>query len=79
MTVKVHIHPKSGQELLGEQLIPGETIRDGDLYDATSGRWDRCPFVGNTVEEGSAAIIIRPASSDMWDDWRPGPETRSPR
>jgi len=33
------IHPQSEKEIFGEQLVPGDVLREGDVYPSTTGEW----------------------------------------
>lgn len=44
-------HPLSKTPILGYRLEPGDTIRIGDIYDSSSGKWSSAPeaMVGLTL------------------------------
>ena len=57
-------HPLNATETVsGRRIQPGGTLKRGDVYDSTTGKWEAVPegLVGNVVEKGHGAILIRPA------------------
>ena len=58
--MNVCIHPKSGVQVQGMQLVRGVVLQKSDLYDSTSGKWENCPCVGGTVPNGQHVVWIRP-------------------
>jgi hypothetical protein len=61
-------HPRSGTEITGYRLQPGDTIRSTDVYDSTNGRWDAAPCPGLTLGEGTATVWVRPEGASSIDD-----------
>lgn len=58
-----HIHPISGQEIVGERLQPSTEIKPTDRYDSTDGKWRTPPFTNMKVPVGSHVIWVRPEAS----------------
>ena len=65
--MKMQLHPKSYQSVMGSLMKVGELIESTDLYDSSSGEWSVVPetlvgkFVSGTGTDGWAApIYIRP-------------------
>ncbi len=46
--------------IYGRRLKPGEVIEPDDVYDATSGQWEKAPCPGLTLGEGNATVWVRP-------------------
>jgi len=47
------------ETIYGRRLEPGEEIQEGDVYDSSSGTWQRSPCPGMTVQEGCTTIWVR--------------------
>jgi hypothetical protein len=60
-------HPISATPQFGVVLKPGDKLEATDVYDSTTGQWSACPCPGLTVQEGIAAIWIRPQAPDPRD------------
>lgn len=57
-----HKHPLFPHRIIqGRKLNPGEIIRADDVYDSTSGRWEKAPCPGIVLQDGYAAIWVRPS------------------
>lgn len=58
--IEAHAHPRNpSQVVFGYRLQPGEIIRRDDVYDSTSGTWEKAPCPGLTLGEGNATIWVR--------------------
>lgn len=50
---KWHTHPlDSSQVVYGERLNAGTIIQSDDVYDSTSGKWEKAPCPGVVLGEG---------------------------
>jgi len=59
----IHQHPQDAREMVeGRALEPGEILQKDDMYSSSGGKWERIPepFVGNSVQEGHGAMLVRP-------------------
>lgn len=46
--------------IFGCLLEKGDLLKEGDVYDSTSGFWSPCPCPGTKIQSGSVAVWIRP-------------------
>ncbi len=53
-------HPKSNEVIEGTQLGYGDVLSENDVYDSSSGKWEKCPCPGLVLQNGTAAIWVRP-------------------
>jgi hypothetical protein len=60
--VLTHHHPKDySKTVIGKRLESGDILEDGDVYDSTSGNWERQPILtGTRLRSGFAAYWVRP-------------------
>lgn len=58
--VESHRHPVSGQIIRGVRLKLGDKTQASDVYDSTSGRWEKVPIAGVILTEDTGAILVRP-------------------
>ncbi len=59
MQTLIH-HSRSGETILGVQLLPGATIGENDLYDSSDGRWRTADLaVGGKVPLGDRVVWVR--------------------
>lgn len=59
---RAHIHPRNRDELVwGERLQPGDTIQPADVYDASSGIWQKAPCPGLVLAERCETYWVRKA------------------
>lgn len=57
----LHGHPLDlSRVIYGRRLNPGEMIKPGDVYDSTSGKWEKAPCPGMAVPEGFHVVWVRP-------------------
>lgn len=70
---RLHIHPKSGLQVYGELLQPGNMLEATDLYPGDNGQWLHCQFEGMRLCAGSDVIWIRPIVHTLPDGSTPGP------
>ena len=56
-----HRPPRGGRLVFGYRLVAGDVIEEDDVYDSSSGGWQKAPCAGLTLQEGTAAVGIRPA------------------
>jgi len=65
--VEIHIHPmvkvRRDQVIFGRRLRAGETIQEGDVYDSTTGKWEKAPCPGLVIAGGCTTYWVRPESS----------------
>ena len=55
-----HIHPMNpSQVVFGGRLQAGETIQAGDVYDSTSGKWEKAPCLGVVLQEDCNIYWVR--------------------
>jgi len=54
-----HIHSNSTETVLGIALVRGATLREGDIYDSTSGKWVACSIAGEILGH-TMAQWVRP-------------------
>jgi hypothetical protein len=54
-----HQHPKSSVLVTGMRLAQGAVLREDDVYDSTSGTWERCPAPG-LVLGSTPTVWVRP-------------------
>jgi|GEM_PF-3585555 len=56
------IHPQSEKEIFGEQLVPGDVLREGDVYPSTTGEWQDCPagLPGQKLGPKCVGFWVRP-------------------
>ena len=58
--MKKFVHPKSGEVVFGEQLLPGTELQETDVFPSDTGEWECCPIEGLTVSKESRTIWVRP-------------------
>lgn len=46
--------------VFGYRLEAGDRLQPDDVYDSTSGQWEKAPISGLVLEEGAGAIWVRP-------------------
>lgn len=49
------------RRVFGRRLGAGDKIQSYDVYDSTSGKWEKAPISGLILGEGAAAVWVRPA------------------
>lgn len=55
-----HAHPTNPSEVVyGERLRVGDVIQPEDVYDSTSGKWEKAPCPGAVLQKGFAAYWVR--------------------
>ena len=47
--------------VFGHRLEAGDVIQPDDVYDSTSGKWEKPPISGIPLGEGNATVWVRPA------------------
>ncbi len=56
-----HIHPMyPNQVVFGERLKAGATVQPDDVYDSTSGKWEKAPCPGVVLQESCETYWVRP-------------------
>lgn len=55
-----HVHPVSGEVITGIQLVEGAILRDEDVYDSTTGKWERLPIMTGGRLSQTRTIWVRP-------------------
>lgn len=61
---KYHRHRVDGPYVFGFELEAGDTLEPDDVYNSTSGNWEKCPCPGLTLGgEGANVKWVRPASA----------------
>lgn len=55
-----HIHPLSGEQIVGLRLASGTRFQGGDKYDSSTGKWEDCPCIIGTVPKGDHVRWVRP-------------------
>lgn len=61
-----HRHPLNRHNIaFGERLRTGDTIQPDDLYDSTTGMWEKAPCPGVVLQEGCSTYWIRPNSPPL--------------
>ncbi len=50
-----------GTVVVGFKLEHGDTTQENDVYESTSGRWEKIPNPGITLGQSHGATIIRPS------------------
>jgi len=59
--VEAYRHPRNQFEVvIGIRLRAGDTIQEDDVYDSTSGRWEKAPCPGLVLQEGCKTYWVRP-------------------
>lgn len=59
---KVVLSKNSRDSIYGHILEPGDTLAPTDRYDSTNGTWELCPCPGLVLQEGNAAVWVRPCA-----------------
>lgn len=63
---EIHRHPVWPHRIIeGRRLTPGEIIQANDVYDSTSGKWEKSPCPGLILQkgqEGYEVIWVRPSA-----------------
>lgn len=60
--VEIHRHPVWPYRVVyGEKLRAGDTIQSDDVYDSTSGNWEKAPCPGVILQEGCNTYWVRPS------------------
>lgn len=54
-----HVHPVSGEVIEGIRLVEGAVLREEDVYDSTTGKWEAGPCAGLTLQN-TRTIWVRP-------------------
>lgn len=55
-----HVHPMNpDQVVFGRRLNAGEVIQPEDVYDSTSGRWEKAPCPGVVLQVGCTTYWVR--------------------
>jgi len=49
-----------GNTVYGTRLAPGTVLEPNDLYDSTTGIWDKCMCVGTKVPDRDDVVWVRP-------------------
>ncbi len=58
---EMFVHPvNQNATVFGERLNPGDKIQPNDVYDSTSGGWEKTPCPGLTIQEGCTTFWVRP-------------------
>lgn len=61
-----HPHPMNPRNIaFGERLRAGDTIQPDDLYDSTTGMWEKAPCPGVVLQEGCSTYRVRPSSPPL--------------
>ncbi len=63
MTITVHKHPKSGKEIRGRKLKPGDVLEVNDVYDSLDGEWEKVRAIGTTIPQSDHMLWVRPKKS----------------
>lgn len=59
-----HTHPMNPSQIVfGRRLHAGETIQVGDVYDSTSGKWEKALCSGSILRKGCATYWVRKETS----------------
>ncbi|MBI5421335.1 MAG: hypothetical protein HZA35_03460 [Parcubacteria group bacterium] len=67
--IQVHVRGRlasivsSNEEVYGRRLKPGEVIEADDVYDSTSGQWEKAPCPGLVLQEGNETVWVRPSGT----------------
>ncbi|MBI2109278.1 MAG: hypothetical protein HYT93_03840 [Parcubacteria group bacterium] len=56
----IHRHPESSIGIYGYRLEPGDIIMKNDVYDSTTGFWEKAPCPGLTISEKCRTVWVRP-------------------
>ena len=60
------IHPISADRIEGVRILPEDKLQSSDVYDSTSGKWEKCPCPGLVLQKGSGEgnpiIWVRPTA-----------------
>ncbi|KKS38969.1 MAG: hypothetical protein UV01_C0001G0045 [Parcubacteria group bacterium GW2011_GWA2_42_14] len=63
MEARWHFHPETGLEVFGTLIEKGTRLEKDDVYDSTSGKWEKCPCPGAVLQTSEPNVIwIRPCS-----------------
>lgn len=55
-----HYHPmKQNRGVYGKRLKAGAIIQPDDVYDSTSGKWEKAPCPGVVLQEGCQTYWVR--------------------
>lgn len=59
--METHVHPVSKTPIDAVRIGPGATLREGDMYDSSSGKWEQQRLIaGCKLEAGCETIWLRP-------------------
>ena len=59
MSLSVYEHPITKKPISGVRLGRGAVIRNGDVYDSTTGDWAPAPAAGITIRLGNVLVWVR--------------------
>ena len=57
-----HQHPKSGNTVRGEKILPGTILLPTDVYASHNGEWEECPCAGAELRT-TETLWVRPEQS----------------
>lgn len=60
----LHKPPGGGKAIFGFKLEPGDVIQENDVYDSSSGGWDKAPCPGLELQSGIKTVWIRPVTEE---------------
>ena len=46
--------------VFGRRLVPGDVIQKDDVYESTTGKWEKAPCPGVVLEAGVETVWVRP-------------------
>ncbi len=58
---QIHVHPRNDlMGIYGCRLETGDVLHADDVYDSSSGDWQKTPVPGLPIGEGNDAMWVRP-------------------
>ncbi len=60
--LKVYNYPNMENSVVGYELETGDILQQNDVYNSSSGKWEKCPCPGLMIqiERDSSVIWVRP-------------------
>ncbi len=56
---KLHRTENCSEPIFGYKLEAGDVLEENDMYDSTTGKWEKALFPGATIPKGLSATWVR--------------------